>query len=69
MKKMSVDELVAFLLLQQREGRGRWPVAMMDLVSGVPFAIHIDMASANQPGDGEIVWLHAGEQEAPRWLQ
>lgn len=65
---MNVAELYSELGKMIACGQAEWPVQIMRLEGGIPFAEDISVFAANPEDDGERVWVVPGEEHPPEWM-
>lgn len=62
---MTVTELRVELENAEFEGKGDWPVQMMDVDGGITYAVNLDSAFVANDYDGERFWIVPKAQRLP----
>ena len=65
---MTVDDAINFLMRIQAEGKGAYPLQLMEVDAGVTFARDVTIIDA-QECDGERVWIYPTTRHSPEWFK
>jgi hypothetical protein len=65
---MTVSELLSLLKQYEKDGKGSFPVQIMELTKGITYARDF-VAEVAQDYDGDRVWLHKTNRHEPAWLR